>query len=236
MTNETKKLNLAWQKPEGIFGLVSGEDALMLYNSLPEPARKGIRYDEATQTMIGSNPLAVVCLDNVVKEYGARTTNLRDLSRPEVMAIAKGEYHINPRTLVARSSTDYYERNNPLLKTIYELVEEELGTIIYPFMIEGFNFVPNEEDTESYGLKLVPTEEFKVVQDERLGGEYNGKSFSEVDELGIPKFDIDGSRKWFTREEGLSILYLGWSLDLNSYNENLVRSGDDGRVVLVKSS
>jgi len=234
MAEEKTELNIAWQETERIPGLVSGDDALMIYNSLPEQARVGVRYDEDSKTMIGSNNLVVACLDQVAQQYGARTTNLRDLSRPEVMAIAKDKHYIDARTLVARSPTDSYEKNNPLLKTAYELAEEELGEIKHPFMIENFNLVPDEEDKTGYGLKLVSTEAFWAHQDERLDGKHNRKSFSEVDELGLPKFDRNGSRTWFARNKGLSGLYLNSNLILDSYYENLAFSYDFGRVVFLK--
>jgi len=231
---EKTKLNIAWRETERIPGLISGDDAKRIYDSLPEQARNGIRYDEASKTMIGSNNLAVACLDQVAQQYGARTTNLRDLSRPEVMAIAKDRHYVDARTLVVRSPTDSYERNNSLLKIVYELAEEKLGEIKHPFMIENFNLVPDEEEKTGYGLKLVPTEAFWAYQDERLDGKYNGKSFSEVDELGLPKFDSNGSRIWFARDKGLSGLYLGGLLSLCSSNGALAGSYDNGRGVLIK--
>jgi hypothetical protein len=204
------KLNIAWQSQEKVPGLVSGEDALMIYNSLPEQARMGLRYDESSKTLIGSTPFAVANLDAFAQKYGARAPNLRDLSRPEIMRIAQGKHYIDSRNLVVRSREDSnWSKNNSLLKTIYELAEQKEGSIKHPFMIEGFNFVPNPEDKKGYGLNLVANSDFKVIQDERFDRKYNGKSFSEVDELGIPKFDKNGSRTWYAKDKGLSRLCLG---------------------------
>ena len=232
MTNKT--LDIAWQNQEKVPGLVSGNDALMIYNSLPEQAKVGLSYDESSKTIIGSTPFAVANLDSIAQEYGARTPNLRDLSRPEVMRIAKDKHYIDSRNLVARTPTDTYDKNNGLLKTIYELAEQQLGKIEGPFMIEGFNFVADEEDKTGYGLKLAPTAEFKAVQDERLGGKNHRKSFADVDELGLPNFDKNGSRTWYARDNGLSRLCLYWYLYLYSVSENLAVSNDDGRVVFLK--
>ncbi|MCX6749379.1 MAG: hypothetical protein NTW17_01375 [Candidatus Pacearchaeota archaeon] len=235
MTEETKTLGIAWQSQERVPGLISGEDALMIYNSLPDQARVGLRYDEETRTMVGSTPIAAANLDSLAQKYGARTPNLRDLSRPEIMRIAQGEYYIDSRNLVARSRTDSaWGKNNSLLKTIYELAEQKLGRITGSFMIDGFNFVPNSEDTGGYGLSLVAKPDFDVVQDERLDGEHNGKRFSEVDELGLPKFYSNGSRMWYAKSEGLSRLYLDWDLGLNSSSNSLAYSNDYGRVVFLK--
>jgi hypothetical protein len=121
-----------------------------------------------------------------------------------------------------------------LLKTIYELAEQKEGSIKHPFMIEGFSFAPNSEDKNGYGLNLVANSDFKVVQDERFDGKYNGKSFSEVDEIGIPKFDKNGSRTWYAKDRGLSGLFLDRSLNLYSDGGGLTGSNGDGRVVFLK--
>ncbi len=231
---ENKTLNIAWQSQEKVPGLISGEDALMIYNSLPEQARVGLRYDEGSRTMVGSTPIAVANLDAIAQQYGARTPNLSDLSRPEVMRIAKGQHYIDSRNLVVRSQTDSsWSRNNSILKTIYELVEQKEGKITSPFMIEGFSFVPNPEDKTGYGLTLVAGSDFKVTQDERFSG-HNGDSFSEVDEQGIPNFSRNGSRTWYAKKDGLSRLFLSGGLDLGSDDGVLASSNDDGRVVFLK--
>jgi hypothetical protein len=232
---ENNTLNISWQSQEKVPGLISGDDALMIYNSLPEQTRAGLRYDESSKTVIGSTPFAVANLDIFAQKYNSRTPNLRDLSRPEIMRIAQGKHYIDSRNLVVRSREDpNWSKNNSLLKTIYELAEQKEGSIKHPFMIEGFNFVSNSEDKNGYGLNLVANSDFKVIQDERFDGKYNGKSFSEFDELGIPKFDKNGSRTWYAKDKGLSRLFLYGFLDLGSYDDILTDSGDVGRVVFLK--
>jgi len=231
----TKNLDIAWQSQEKVYGLISGADALMIYNSLSEQARVGLRYDKDSRTMVGSTPIAVANLDAIAQQYGARTPNLRDLSRPELMRIAQGKHFIDSRNLVVKSQKDFGgSKNNSFLKTIYELAEQKEGSIKQPFMIEGFSFVPVPKDKNGYGLTLVAGSDFKVVQDERFDGKYNGKSFSEVDEIGIPKFDKNGSRTWYTKSGSLSRLCLGSYLNLGSSIVNLTYSIDEGRVVFLK--
>jgi len=234
-----RKLNLNWQKPEVIPTIISGADALMLYNSIPESAKNGVSYDGKSKTIWGSSPLVVATLDFEAQKYGARTVNLRDLSRPEVMNLAKDKYLVDARNLVIRLRDcrypSPYPRNESLLKTICELAEQHLGRISdKPFMIEGFTFVPNLEDREGYRLTLVPTAEFKVIEDERLHGKYHELRFSEVDELGLPKFDKSGSRKWYAEESGLFGLRLVDDLGLSSRDKFLWNT-NRGQVVLVSS-
>ncbi len=232
----TKTLKLNWQTQEVTPTLISGDDALMVYKSLPEKVRVGLKYDKASKTMMGSTAIAVANLDNFAQKYGARTPNLRDLSRPEVMKIARGKYNIDSRNLVARSIKDLDTPwNNSLLKTIYELAEQKEGSIRHPFMIEGFSFVPNPEDKNGYGLTLVAGSDFKVVQDERFEG-HCGESFSEVDELGIPKFDRNGSRTWHTMTRGLCRLFLSKYLSSLVSFSNFSAYHKEGRVVFVSTS
>lgn len=229
-----KTLDLAWQTQGKTPTLITGKDAEKMYDALQEFTRVGLRYDEKSQSVIGSTPIASACLDVVAQEYGARTPNLRDLSSPEVMNIAEGKHYIDSRNLVVRSHTDsYFSKNNPLLGQIYALAEEKEGSVRDGFMVENFTFVPDESDKTGYGLKIVPLDDFKVTQDERLIG-HNGDSFSEVDDFGIPLFDRKGKRTWYAKKDGLSGLCLVGGLGLVSYNDNLAVSGDLGRVVFLK--
>jgi hypothetical protein len=50
------------------------------------------------------------------------------------------------------------------------------------------------------------------------------------------KVSATGNRTLYTRNSGLSGLYLGRSLYLYSGNDNLAYSDDDGRVVLVSTA
>jgi len=206
-------LNLNWQMQSAVPALISGADAEKLYNSLPKQAKAGLRYDRESESVISSTALAVPCFDTEAQKYGARCPSLIDLSRPEVMKIAQGKHYIDSRAWVVRSREDTnYPKNNSLLTTIYELAEKTEGSIKEPFMIEGFNLIPNSEDN-GYGLTLVARSDFKVIQDERFGGKYDRRKFSEVDELGIPNFDRGGNRTWYTRDLGLSRLCLDWDFE-----------------------
>ncbi len=230
----TKTLDLEWQTQGITPTLLSGADAQKMYNTLPEQARVGLRYDESSRLVIGSTPFASAILDVEAQKYGARTPHLRDLSRPEVMRIAKDKHYIDSRNLVVRSRSDSsWENNNPLLTQIYELAEQKEGSVKDCFMIEGYTFAPDTDSKNKYGLKIVAQPDFKVTQDERLLG-HNGDSFSEIDELGLPVFNRGGNRTWYTKKDGLSGLYLNWDLDLGSGNGDLADSDGDGRVVFLK--
>ncbi len=229
-----KTLNLEWQVRELTPTLLIGKDAKKMYDILPEQARVGLKYNEVSKSVIGSTPLASVVLDVEAQKYGARTPNLRDLSRPEVIEIAKNKFYIDSRNLIIRSNTDPdYPKNDSLLKQIYELAEQKEGKVKNGFMIEGFTFVPDENDKIGYGLKILPQSDFKVTQDSRLIG-HNGDSFSEVDELGLPLFNKKGNRNWYAKDKGLSRLCLFSGLDLYAGDDYLANSSSSGRVVFLR--
>ena len=225
----TERPDLSYRIPKVVIAPLEGNDAKAIYDKVPEALRVGTRYDEKTKTVIGSTNLLAVGVDDVVQSLGLRTLNLADLSLPEVMEFARGNHYIDARTLVARSLSDSYKPNNALLKRIHDLAEDKVGSVKFPFMIEGFSYVP--DGSQGYGVTIVPKSDFRVIQDERLQGR-NGQKFSEVDETGIPKFDRNGNRTWYAKSEGLSRLYLVRYLSLDSDDDDLAGSVDNGRVVL----
>ena len=222
-----------WQTSEVVPAYVKGKDAKAIFE-----ATEGIRtgtmgYDEATQTFYGSTPFVAGRIDTQVRPLGLRVATLRDLSRPEVMRLIKNNHYSDTPALVLRSTDDTHSKNSTLIKQIAE--EAEKRNVKLPVMVTGFDVAKSPEDKNGYGIILVPRDDFAVVNDERLDSKYHGKSFSDVDELGLPNFDENGSRTWYARNKGLSRLYLNRVLDLYSDGGSLANSSDSGRVVLVRA-
>lgn len=229
------KGNFAWNKPEILTSFLQGEEAEPIYNALEGNIRNGINYDYKTKTAKGSTPFLAARVDTLVRPLGLRVTNLRDLSRPEVMDIVKGKHYIDTPTFVLRSLKDSNERNLPLIKRISEEVEEANGKLELPFMIYGFDVKHWDEDQDGYGIDIIRRDDFSAIHDERLDGKYNGETFSEVDGLGLPLFDKNGARTWYARDQGLSRLFLDGNLDVVSIVGHLAFSSGIGRVVLVSA-
>lgn len=231
MANELK--NFQWQKPEVVPAFVQGVDAEEVYKAISGMNLGWCDYQEETQTLRGSNPFIAARVDSLLRPYGIRVANLRDLSRPEVMSMVKDRHYTDTPALVLRTMDDSNSRNLPLIKRIAEEVEKANGRLELPVMMTGFDIVTLENDSNRYGLDIVVRDDFKAVHDDRLKGEYNLKKFSEVDELGLPKFVGNGSRTWYARQKGVSRLYLDGDLGLGSGTEYLAISNDGGRVVLI---
>ena len=247
---ETKLQNFQWQKPEVVPAFVQGVDAEAVYKSLSGMNLGWNDYQTKTQTLRGSNPFIAARIDTLVRPYGIRVANLRDLSRPEVMSIVKDRYYADIPAFVAhyadipafvlRTMEDSNSRNLTLIKRLAEEVERVNGKLELPLMVTGFDVVPLENDNNGYGITIAPRDDFKAIHDDKLKGEYNGRTFSEVDELGLPKFDSrcfdfdrSGSRTWYARQKGVSGLCLYGRLDLGSGSKDLAGSHSDGRIVLI---
>ena len=224
---------LDYRIPQVVIAPLQGDDAKEIYEKVPKALRVNTIYDEKSKAVIGSTNLLAVGIDDVVEGFGLRALTLADLSLPDVMDYVRGKHYTDARALAIRSLRDSYNSNNDaLLKRIYELAEEKQGSISAPFMIDGFSYVPN--DSANYSVEIVTKPDFRVVQDERLDGKYNGQKFNDVDELGLPLFDRGGSRTWYAKNEGLSRLGLASDLNLYSTWYYLSYSDEDGRVVVLK--
>ena len=224
--------NFPWNRPEVYTSLVQGKEAKAVYDSLKGNMANGMSYDAKTQTLIGSNVFATARIDSILRPLGIRVANLRDLSRPEVMGMVKDKFYTDAPALVLRSMDDSYGRNLPIIKQLAESVEKANGIVQLPVLVTGFD-VKEIEDDNGYGIAIVPRDDFRAVHDMRLHGENHGKRFTEVDELGLPKFDKNGQRGWYARNQGVSGLFLYRYLVAISDNGYLASSGGSGRVVLV---
>lgn len=223
--------DFSWNKPEVYTSFVQGADALAIYHALKGSMANGISYDKATQTLIGSNVFAVARIDSILRSLGMRIANPRDLSRPEVMAMVKDRHYADAPALVLRSEDDSYKANFPIIRQLVKAVEKANGRLQLPVMITGFD-VKTKRDN-GYGIAIVPRDDFSAVSDERLRGEHNEKRFTDVDELGLPKFVLNGKRIWYARNQGLSRLYLYGDLSAYSSDGGLAGSCGNGRVVVV---
>jgi len=233
MKSKTELKDFEWQKPEVVPAFVQGKDAEAVYKAISRMNLGWCDYQAETQTLRGSNPFIAARIDTLLRPYGIHVANLRDLSKPEVMSMVKDRHYADAPAFILRTMDDSYERNLPLIKRIAEEVEKANGKLELPVMITGFDVKTLKRDKVGYGLEIIARDDFSAVHDERLDGKYHGNRFSEVDELGLPKFDSNGSRTWYARQRGVSRLCLDGGLDLDSDDGDLAYSGGSGRVVVV---
>ncbi|MFH1430977.1 MAG: hypothetical protein ABIG37_00725 [Nanoarchaeota archaeon] len=155
----------------------------------------------------------------------------------KISALVKDKHYTDFNALIVRSNKPTYKKNPNILRNIIETTEEKQGKIQFPFMITGFSTDSWPEDIEGYDLKFAPEKDFSCVSDERLNGKKYpyGTRFTNVDDLGLPLFDKNGTRIWYAKEQGVSRLFLTCDLVLYSSDGNLAGSYPGGRVVVVSA-
>ncbi|MBS3065978.1 hypothetical protein J4229_02955 [Candidatus Pacearchaeota archaeon] len=244
MKNTTQEIrgNFNFIVPTIVPSLIQGEDAEALYNEVKETIKNGVWfwYDENSRTMIGSSTFLAARVDSIVRglNKGIRVATLADLNRPEVMNMIKDNYYSDTPALVLRSLEDSYKPSNSIITDLVPHIVQNTGRLRLPALITGFDVIPSKNKA-GYGLDVVPRNDFSAIHDERLLGKYYGEKFSTVDEQGLPNFDKNGSRTWFARNQGISRLGLGTSLNLVSGCDgdgDLANSDVSGRVMLVREA
>ncbi len=178
----------------------------------------------------GSNPFAVILMNQVLAQEGIRTATPADLElilRTNALNL-RNQYEDS--ALVLRSTDD---PNKYLAKDLEQQLKAR-GKVKYPLMIPLTSLELINDDNSNYKLTFKLRESSVIIYASQLAHENNGKRFSETDEQGLPIFDLSGSRILYTRDSGLSRLGLGGNLGLGSLWDGLDDSSAGGRVVAVR--
>jgi hypothetical protein len=185
-----------------------------------EKARASLNVDTN-----GSNLWKVLLLNQI----GIKTATLGEL---EALAVSHPEFlqgHFEDAPSVClRSAEDSYAKNDYLTKQLAEYIGK--SKIKTPVVISGLKI--KKDDASDYGLSFEKDGDFTFFEAQELSHVNNIKKFSRGNEKGIPIFDKNGTRKIYTRDKGLSRLYLDWNLDLCSLDGGLTNSYFDGRMVV----
>ena len=146
--------------------------------------------------------------------------------------------------VVLRSAGDSYTPNDSLEKSLVEATK--LKNFNHAIVLGGLEI--KADSNSEYGLGLVPGEKFFHYEAPEFDYCYNGINFLQVDERDIPILLSDDQinqlseeernnlKTSYTRDNGLSRLYVNRSRDLGSRYGLLAGSVDDGRVVVVGSA
>ena len=197
-----------------------------------------LKLQDKGDVIAESTPFDVILVNQIVRELrgNPRTPLPLDLSNPKVLEMIRGKHYVDSQGLVLRSTVDsLYSKNNPLAGYLAEHVDMS-RVEREPVLLTGLSLDPWPEDEKGYKLRTaVPQEGPKTHYDDRFLGKWNGYMFDEVDELGLPLglSKDQGSRKWYTRNDGLSVLYVDWYSNLYSGRYIFDVSFSDGRVVVL---
>ena len=198
---------------------------------------RNLRLQNEGDVITGSTPFDTILVNQLIRELrgSPRTALPLDLSDPKVLEMTKGKHYADSQSLVLRSAADpLYSKNNPLAAYLAEHVDMARAER-EPVLITGLRLELWTEDTQGYQLKTVPTEDATFHYDDRFLGKWNHYRFDKVDEFGLPVglSKDEGSRTWYTRDDGLSWLYVFGDSGHGSYWYDLGVSVSDGRVVVL---
>ncbi len=180
----------------------------------------------------GSNPFAVVLMNNVLEQEGMSVARLSDFGtilRTDALDLI-GKYE--DAALVLRSTGD---PNTYFAKDLQKQLKAR-DKVQSPIMVNLADLELVNDQESPHGLSFKLKEDAELIYSVKLDNRNNGKRFSDTDENGLPIFDTNGSRTFYTRDSGLSRLDLNGGLDLYSGWDDLDGSNSSGRVVAVRSA
>jgi len=233
---KNKFTNFNWNNPKVVATLPQGKDAEKLYNSIKKNEKKFGKdlgfLDYKNGEIRGSNLLRAGQINYLLKNSGIRVAVPRDDFNESIFNLVRENFYTDFNALVVHKDRPSYKKNNGLWKKVTELIEDINGSVPKHSMVQGYYTLPDKNEMK-YGVKIVPAPNFEIIEDNRLSEEYDGWKFDNVDEKGLP-LNLDeskGERTFYTRNDGLSGVYL--DSGLSAGDSNLSYSDHDGRVVLV---
>lgn len=211
------------------------EEARAQFNSVAKKTL-GVCSVNADGEFRGSNVFARALLNRFSPE-GTRLGNLYDFLKISDKSPAYlSETYEEDNAVVLRSLEDSANSANTYLA---KTLAKKVGVKSFKVPLVVTHLDVKDDERSEYGLVLVPSLSTKVVVAPSLVGSNNERRFTFYDANGMPIFNEDtdktGKRRVWTRDRGLSGLYLSRNLYLGSNDVNLAVSSGDGRVVELSS-
>lgn len=181
----------------------------------------------------GSNPFAVVLVGSIVGQDGLRVATQADLERAikcDALPL-RGQYE--DTGLVLRSEG---EPNSYLARHLMQQIRARNSKAEMPSVIplSGLELVTDQNSPHGLAFKL--KDNAAITYGASVLSKDGAFTSEDVDEtIGLPTKIGQGDRNLYTRNSGLSRLYLCRSLDLDSRYDNLALSNGLGRVVVVSA-
>ena len=188
--------------------------------------------DTNNESARGSNVFIAGGINKVLEGSKFRVATPTDNIYKTIFPLVKDRFYTDLNALDVKEKKPDYKRNNGLWKKVIELAEQKLERQpIFPFRVQGFSCVPDETGKD-YGARIVPADNFEIIEDDRLG--LPSKTiFSRLEDNGVIIPDNNGDKRWYSLDNGLSGVCLGRSSDLVARGGDLGGSDVDGRVVVV---
>ena len=212
----------------GDFGKAVLDEVNSRYKDFPVVSKVG-NYDNGI--VKNSHPYFVVAVNEVIRPEGFHVATQADLKRILRLNILplRGQYEDS--ALVLRTEG---EPNKYLAKALAKQVRARNPNAKYSLMINLRDLTLEKDQDAPNGLAFKLTEDVDVIYAPVLNqpGNFNSEDIDE--KTGLPnKTSKKGDRTLYTRDSGLSRLYLDRDSDLGSYWDDLADSDSDGRVVVM---
>ena len=198
------------------------------YNNAP--ALNVLSYENGV--VKGSNPFAVALVNQIISQDGLRVAKQSDLEKAmRINALQLlGQYE--DTGLVLRSEG---EPNSYLAKNLTEQIKARNRKSKLPVMIPLTSVELANDSNSPYGLNFKLKEDAEIIYAPILNKDGRFSSEDIDVETGLPLNLGEGNRNLYTRNSGLSGLYLGGVSSLGSGDDYLSFSNDGGRVVVVSA-
>lgn len=220
----------------GEFGQAIHEEVLAKYVYFPSVKGSNceIVYDKESKVVRGSNPFYVIAVNETLRDNGlnlktANTADLERVLRTGALPL-QGQYEDTALALRDESNPNSYLAGNLMVQLKARNSEQEM-----PLMIPLYGLDLVKDSNSPHGLSFKLRDDSELIYASILVGN-NNQQFSETEEFnGLPKELGKGNRTLYTSDSGLSRLYLGRILGLDSGSGGLANSDGDGRVVVVSA-
>ena len=198
-----------------------------------------LSYNDQSNIVEGSNPFAVVLVNQILSQEGLRTAPQADLERILKTQALNLSDHYEDSGIVLRSENDpEYAINDHLARNLNKQIKSRDPKVQYPVMIPLNGLELQEDSNSEYGLSFILADETQIIYAPILkkDGRFSSKDIDENTGLPTRTRSDDGERYLCTKQDGLSGLCLNWGLYLNSHWNYLDDSNSDGRVVVVSDA
>lgn len=181
--------------------------------------------------VVGSNPFAVVLVNQIVRESGLRTATPADLERALQAGIdLSGTYEDTGLVLRSEGKPNEYLAKNLMAQLKVRAKKVKMPQLVY---LSDLDLEKDANSPQGLRFKLITGAKPIYAPILNKGGNFTSE---DIDfNTGLPKKVGEGNRTLYTRQAGLSGLYLDRDLDLRSDGGNLAYSDSDGRVRVVSA-
>jgi hypothetical protein len=181
----------------------------------------------------GSNPFAVVLVNQIIGQEGLRTATQADLERIlKTQALTLNGQHENTG-LVLRTEDD---PNSYLARNLMAQLKARNPKAVMPSMVplSELELVTDANSPHQLAFKLKDSSQ--VFYDVFILNKYGTFSFKNIDvNTGLPAKIGQGNRYFYTTRNSMSCVGLDCGLNVCSINQNLANSHSIGRIVVVSA-